>query len=377
MLQSSKILFLIAVLFSCLLGRAQKTYVFVGTYNVAKEKDGIFIYQLDEKTGTLNPITTYKGILNPAYLIVSANGKYLYACPTARVPGGGTVSSFEFNPSNKTLKFINSQNSGGDNPVYITEHKSGKWIANANYTGGSLAIHPLLENGQIGTETQVITFTDSSVNKERQEKSHVHQSVFSPGHDYIFFPDLGADKIRCFQFDKNKEKPLQPAAVPFTRTIPGAGPRHMTFHPNGKFTYCIEEILGMIDVYAYSNGRLDSIQRISMHEESFAGPYSAADIHISGDGKFLYASNRGTENNLAIYAIQKNGSLKSIGYQSTFGEIPRNFSISPNGKFLIVAHQNSGNIVVFERNAKTGLLKKTGTDIKVEGPSCVQIRQYE
>ena len=377
MRHSSKILFLIAVLFISLLGAAQKAYVFVGTYNAAKEKDGIFVYQLDEKTGVLEPVTTYKGILNPAYLIVSANGKYLYACTNAKVPGGGTVSSFEFNAASKTLSFINSQSSGGDNPVYITEHKSGKWIANANYTGGSLAIHPLLDNGKIGTETQVITFTDSSVNKERQEKSHVHQAIFSPRHDYIFFPDLGADKIRCYRFDESKEQPLQPAAIPFTRTIPGAGPRHMTFHPNEKYAYCIEEMLGMIDVYAYSNGKLDSIQRISMHQESFAGPYSGADIHISGDGKFLYASNRGTENNLAIYAIQKNGKLKSVGYQSTFGETPRNFSLSPNGKFLIVAHQTSGSIIVFERNAKTGLLKKTGTEIKVEGPSCVQIRQYE
>lgn len=373
----SKTLLLLLVIFSGLLATAQKTFVFIGTYNAAKEKEGIFVYRLDEKTGILEPVTTYKGILNPAYLIVSGNGKYLYACTNARIPGGGTVSSFEFNPINKTLSLINSQSSGGDNPVYITEHKTGKWIANANYTGGSLAIHPLLENGRIGPEIQVITFTDSSVNKERQEKSHVHQSIFSPRHDYIFFPDLGADKIRCYQFDESKEQPLQAAAVPFTRTIAGAGPRHMTFHPNEKYAYCIEEILGMIDVYAYSNSRLDSIQRISMHEDSFAGPYSGADIHISNDGKFLYASNRGTENNLAIYSIQKNGKLNSIGYQSTFGETPRNFSLSPNGKFLIVAHQTSGNIIVFERNAKTGLLKKIGNEIKVEGPSCVQIRQYE
>src|SRR6478672_11858793 len=122
MRQSSKILFLIAVLFISLLGAAQKTYVFVGTYNAAKEKEGIFVYQLDEKTGVLEPVTTYKGILNPAYLIVSANGKYLYACTNAKVPGGGTVSSFEFNAASKTLSFINSQSSGGDNPVYITEH---------------------------------------------------------------------------------------------------------------------------------------------------------------------------------------------------------------------------------------------------------------
>ena len=377
MLNFSKKLLLIIAIFNSFLATAQKTYVFVGTYNGAKEKEGIFVYELNETTAVLEPITSYKGILNPAYLILSDNGKYVYACTNARVPGGGTVSSFEFNPTNKSLNFINSQSSGGDNPVYITAHKSGKWIINANYTGGSLAVHPLLENGVIGPESQVITFTDSSVNKERQEKSHVHQSIFSPQHDYIFFPDLGADKIRCYQFDITKEQPLQPPAVPFTKTIPGAGPRHMTFHPNRKYAYCIEEMMGMINVYTYAKGKLDSIQRISMHDGSVAEPYSGADIHISGDGKFLYASNRGTENNLAIYAIQKNGKLKSVGYQSTFGETPRNFSLSPNGKFLIVAHQTSGSIIVFERNAKTGLLKKTGTEIKVEGPSCVQIRQYE
>ena len=354
---------------------AQNTYVFIGSYNLDNTQEGIYVYQLTSK-GALKKITSAK-IHNPSFLNLSPDGKFLYACTNTKTPNAGNISSYEFDAKQKTLTFINSQRSGGENPVYLSVHKSGKWLVNANYTEGSASVYSL-ENGKISPYIQNFQYTtEHSIDPKRQERSHVHSSVFSPKNDYVFMPDLGTDKIRCYQFDISQKQPLQAAQYPFTKTVAGSGPRHFTFHPNGKLAYCIEELSGTVSVYAYDNGKLDSIQRIETHSSRYVDGFGSADIHISPDGRFLYASNRGKENNIAIFSIENNGILKNIDYQSTLGEHPRMFAIDPKGKFVIVANQVSGNVVVFKRNAKTGLLKKVGNSIKITEPSCVQIRQYK
>ncbi|WP_264554059.1 lactonase family protein [Flavobacterium sp. N2038] len=354
---------------------SQSTYVFLGSYNRDKEAESIQVYQLDTLKGKLIKITSVKNVINPSYLTLSPNGKYLYACTETKTPNAGSVSSFEFNPQNKTLTFLNKQTSGGENPVYVSVHKNGKWLVNANYTEGSVSVHPILENGQIDSMVQNFQYTDGSVNKERQARSHVHSAVFSPQFDYLFLPDLGADKIRSYAFDETLKEPLKETANPFTKTDLEAGPRHFTFHPNEKFGYCIEEMAGTISVYDYENGMLKKIQRINTHPDQIKEGFESSDIHISPDGKFLYATNRGKENNIAIFSIAENGLLKNIGYQSTLGKHPRIFSIDESGKFLIATNVISGNVIVFKRNTKTGMLKKTGKEIKMENVSCVQIKQ--
>lgn len=362
----------------CTSAFSQNTYVFLGSYNLDKTAEAIQIYQLDTVNGNLNKIAGVKNIINPSYLTVSPNGKYVYACTDTKTPNAGSVSSFEFNPKNKSLTFLNKQTSGGENPVYISVHKNGKWLVNANYTQGSVSIHPLLENGTIDSIAQNFQYIDGSVHKERQTRSHVHSAIFSPDFDYLFLPDLGADKIRCYKFDEKQKKPLTEASVPFTKTDIEAGPRHFTFHPNRKIGYCIEEMAGSISVYKYKkNGSLKKIQRISTHPDSITDGYASSDIHISPDGKFLYASNRGKENNIAIFSIDGKGLLKNIGYQSTLGDHPRVFALDETGNFLIVTNVNSGNVIVFQRNPKTGLLKKVGNEIKMENVSCVQIKKIQ
>ena len=138
---------------------------------------------------------------------MSPNGKYLFACTESKTKNAGSVSSFEFKPENKTLTFINSQKSGGENPVFVTVHKNGKWLINGNYTEGSVSVYPISENGTINTIAQNIQFSEGSINKERQDRSHIHSTVFSPNFDYVFLPDLGADKIRCFKFENEKNEP--------------------------------------------------------------------------------------------------------------------------------------------------------------------------
>jgi len=353
---------------------SQNTYVFLGSYNRDKSAEAIQVYQLDTLNGKLIKVTSVKNVVNPSYLSISPNGKYVYACTDTKTPNAGSISSFEFSPENKSLTFLNSQRSGGENPVYVSVHKSGKWIANANYTEGSVSVFPILENGKIDSIAQNFQYMDGSTHKERQTRSHVHSAVFSPQFDYLFLPDLGADKIRSYAFDENKKQPLIETKNPFTKTDLEGGPRHFTFHPNQKFGCCIEEMAGQISVYQYENGTLNKIQRIATHPDKIKEGFESSDIHISPDGKFLYATNRGKENNIAIFSIDENGLLKNIGYQSTLGKHPRVFAIDESGKFLVATNVITGNIIVFRRNPKTGLLKKTGKEIKMENVSCVQIK---
>lgn len=367
---------LFQILFFMMLGFplfAQTSYVFIGSYCEDKTTEGIYVYKLNLNTGALTKITSVKGILNPSYLALSPNGKYVYACTETATPNAGGVSSFEFNAQRKALTFLSSQETGGDNPAHVAVHKNGKWLVCSNYSGGSIAVFPLLTNGKIKPYSQLIEFKDSSIDKSRQEKSHIHQAVFSPKSDYVFFPDLGADKIRCYKFVETEARPLIDVLNPYTKTAAGSGPRHFTFHPNGKFAYCVEELSGTIGVYTYTLGALEPLQNVYAYAEKHTEGFGGADIHISPDGKFLYASNRGVENNIAIFSIKPSGKLALIGHQSTLGNHPRNFTLDPSGKFLLVANKNSGEVIVFKRNSITGLLTDTHHQIKLRNPSCLKI----
>jgi 6-phosphogluconolactonase len=352
-------------------------YVFIGSYNKKKANNGIYVYTLDTASGSLKKIAAVRNIHNPSYITLSPDGRYLYACTESLTPVAGSVAGFSFDKETEALTFINSRRSGGENPVYLSVHQSGKWLVNGNYTEGSVAVFPLGEDGSIKAISQRISYSDGSINKERQERAHIHATVFSPRQDYLFLPDLGADKIRCYRFDVSRLQPLQPAQRPLTGAVPGSGPRHIAFHPFKDFAYCIEELSGTITAYRYTNGSLDSIQRIDAHPASITAGFSSADIHLSPDGLFLYASNRGEENNISIFSVDpQTGKLTGIGYQPTMGDHPRNFAIDPVGKFLLVANQFTGNVVVFNRDIRTGLLKYTGVQVKVPGASCVQIKDY-
>jgi len=368
-----KIPFILFLLLSTIL--YSQTYVFLGSYNGDKNKAGIYVYELDTASGALKHVTEAKDVFNPSYLTLSPSGAFLYACTDTRVPKGGSISSYAFNTKEKRLTFLNSQPSGGENPVYVSVHENGKWLVGANYNEGSISLFPLSEDGRVKTIAQNFYFTEGSVHPKRQEKSHPHSALFSPDGQYVYFPDLGSDKIRSYRFEQHKKEPLV-ATTDFVKTVPGSGPRHFTFHPNGKFGYCIEELSGTISVYSYDDGNLKPVQHSTAHPEKLVANFESADIHISPDGKFLYASNRGEENNIAIFAIAQDGTLTNVGYQSTLGNHPRTFAIDPSGRFLIVTNVKTSDVVVFKRDSQTGMLQKAGEKLKVENVSCVQIRQY-
>jgi 6-phosphogluconolactonase (cycloisomerase 2 family) len=364
--------------FACSLLSAQTYYLFVGAYVPNDPKQGINVYVLDTISGQLQHKSLCANLVNPSYLNLSPNGKNLYASTEARIPKDGNLSSFAFDSLSGKLSFLNKQKSGGENPVYASVHNSGKWVIDATYTEASVSVYSVNVDGSLNPATQVFRYTEGSkVNKERQAIAHTHSVFFSPKFDRVLVPDLGADKIRSFNFTPAAKEPLSPGNPDGQATIAGSGPRHLCFHPNQKFVYSIEELNGTVSAYRYKKGKLVALQNIPAHPSTIVEGFSGADIHTSPDGRFLYASNRGNENNLAIYAIHpKKGTLTSVGFQSTLGNHPRNFTLDPTGKFLLVANMLSNSIVVFKRDAQTGLLTKLSVTEGIPSPSCLKIRKY-
>lgn len=368
-----KLPLLIAFMLSSFFCLAQNFYLFTGTYTGSGSK-GIYVYRFNTHTGKATWVSNTDSVTNPSYLIVSNNGNFVYAVNETNGINPGKVSAFSFNKNNGTLKLINSELSGGGDPCHLASSRNGKWLLVANYTGGSVSAFALNKNGSLNSFSQLIQDSGKSINKERQEKAHVHAAVFSPDEAYFFTPDLGMDKVMIYKFNSSSKHPLIPSSPSYVKTPPGTGPRHLAFHPGKKFVYLISELSGTVTTYSYNKGKLAEVQQVITHPKEYTGTPGSAEIFISPDGKFLYASNRGDENTITIFSINSStGKLKLAGYQSTLGKTPRNFIIDPTGNYLLVANQGTDNIVVFKRNRQTGLLHETGEQIHVSKPVCLQM----
>lgn len=352
---------------------AQNYYLFVGTYTTGKSK-GIYVFRFNSKNGEVQWVSNTDSCTNPSFISVSPNGKYLYAVNETGREQPGHISAYSFDKSDGKLSFINQQRSGGDDPCFVTVDASGRWAVVANYSGGSLAAFPINKNGSLAPYSQLIQHKGGSINQQRQEKAHVHSTFFSPDYQYILSPDLGMDKVMVYPFNAAAKKPLITEPARFVASAPGSGPRHLAFHPNKKYVYVIHELAGTVTVYNYHTGTLSQLQTIATHPAGFKGQPGSADIHVSPDGKFLYASNRGDENNIAIFSINAStGKLTSVGYQPVPGAQPRNFIIDPTGNYLLVANQKTSNIVIYKRDKNTGVLQATLQQVEVPNPVCLQM----
>ncbi len=350
-------------------------FLYISTYVKDKPENSLFVYRFDQSTGHLAHVASYAGFEKPSYMALSKDRQFLYACSEMDTPEKAVITAVKVDSKTGLLKVLNSVPSGGKGPVYVAIHPSGKYLVSGHYGSGSVSVSPLLEDGKIGEAIQTISFSGSSIHKDRQKKPHVHAAVFSNAGDFVFCPDLGSDKIHVLRFDPDSNQPFEVDETLEITTQPGSGPRHIIFSQNGSMAYCVEELSGMVSVYAYANGKLTAIERVKSYEKT-QDSYGSADIHLSPDGKVLYTSNRWEdENTITIFAVdQVAGTLSPMGHQSTKGDHPRNFTLEPSGNYLLVANQKTNNVVVFLRDWETGLLEDTGVEIEVPAPVCLKFR---
>ncbi|GAO43628.1 lactonase family protein [Flavihumibacter petaseus] len=352
--------------------QSQMLRLYVGTYTSDKS-EGIYLFNFDPATGTATPGGVTSGVSNPSYLTLSKDGKNLYAVNENGGKEPGSISAFSVNPSDGKLTFLNKLPSGGDYPCYITASDNRKWVIAANYGGGSLVAYPLLIDGSLADKQQLIQHTGKGTNPDRQEGPHVHSTTITPDGRYVLVCDLGLDKIFTYKFNSEADQTaLSAANPPFAATAPGDGPRHIAFHPNGRWFFEMGEMSGKVSSWQYKKGKMTMLQSVDAHTPQYSGDRGSADIHVSPDGKFVYASNRYASNNIAIISIDpKTGMMTNAGFQDLKVKKPRNFVIDPSGKYLLVAGQESGGIEVFERNAETGQLTSKGI-IDVPNPVCLK-----
>lgn len=341
----------------------------VGTYTAGDSK-GIYSFRFDENAGTAVALSEVE-VESPSYLTLSDDGKFVYATSELDTDEAA-ANALVFDKEKGTFRLLNSQKTGGGGPCYITTN--GKYVITANYGGGSISVFPIGKDGSLLPASQVIKFTGSGADKERQEKPHLHCVRVTPDGKYLFADDLGTDQIHKFIINpnanaENEEAFLKEGSPATFKVKAGSGPRHLTFSTDGKHAYLINEMAGTVIVFDYNDGDLKEIQTIAADT---VGAKGSGDIHISPDGKFLYASNRLKADGIAIFRIHPdNGTLTKAGYQLTAIH-PRNFIITPNGKYLLVACKDSNVIQVYERDADTGLLTDIRKDIRIDQPVCIK-----
>lgn len=350
------------------MSESSKLYLLVGTYTMG-DSEGVYVYKFDTISGNAQFCSSQK-VDNPSYLTISKNGKFIYSV-TENNNNTAAANAFEFNKEEGSISPINTQLTGGADPCYITLDERGKHVVTANYSGGSMTLFNVKEKGVLDVASQVINFSGKGVNTERQNAPHIHCVQYSPDGNYLFATDLGTDRIYKFKVSNDSANYLMPGEPAYFKVADGSGPRHFGFHPNGKYVYLLNELSGSVIAFNYSKetGDFSEFQAIQADTLNAGG---SADIHVSPDGRFLYTSHRLEGDRIAVFSInQLDGSLTKVGYQLT-NKHPRNFVITPNGKFLLVASRDDNTIQVFLIDSKTGLLEDTRQDIIVDMPVCLK-----
>jgi len=352
----------------------------VGSYT-AGQSQGIYRLNFDSATGQIDakPLQVIKSE-NPSWLTLSKDQRQLFVV-NENGPGQsdpvGRVSSYAIDPKTHELSLINQVQSLGNEPTHSGLSAEASHLFVSNYSvsedpGGTLAVLPVDADGKLKPVVQMSSHPSSRVNPERQMSAHVHSTVSSPDGQYVFSNDLGADKIFAYRFDPkaNPELPLTAATPASVQLPPGSGPRHLLFSADGKHAWLTMEMSAQVAVFDYKDGQLKQTQMVELAAGQPVSDKAAAALHASSDGKFLYVSNRGTANQLLVFAIDPaTGHLKELQRRSVDGDHPREFSLDPSGKFLLIANQKSNQIVVVERDSKTGLLGKTVKKLPMEAPS--------
>lgn len=351
-------------------------FVYVGTYTSEKSQ-GIYRLRLDLASGTLSAPELAATVTNPSFLALDPSRAHLYSVnevgkfndkPT------GSVSAFALDAASGGLTLINQESSGGNGPAHLSVDRAGKAVLVANYGGGSVASLPIGDKGRLEPPASVIAHQGSSVHPKRQTKPYGHSINMDPSNTFAYAADLGADRIFIYRLDP-KTSALTPATPASAALTPGSGPRHMSFHPGGRYAYVINELALTVAVFSRDDktGALTEVQTIGTLPAGVAADpaFSTAEVVVHPSGRFLYGSNRGHDS-LVVYAIdQATGKLTLVQHEPTQGSTPRGFGIDPTGRYLLAGNQRSDTLVAFRIDSTSGRLTSTGQTVKIGSPVSV------
>jgi 6-phosphogluconolactonase len=348
-------------------------HVYIGTYTGPKSQ-GIYVSRFDPLKGSLSSPQLAVELKNTSFLAVAPTGKYLYAVEEVGESADkstGYVAALRISDGSGKLELLNKRSSGGSGPCHLAFDAARKCVLTANYGSGSISILPVNSDGSLGEPSATIQHQGSSVNPERQTGPHAHFICTDPASRFVLACDLGLDKVLVYRLDPSTLF-LTPNDPPAISMKPGSGPRHLVFHPNGRFVYVINEMRSTLTVCSYDpwKGALNALQSVSTLPPGFKGHNTCAELQVHPSGKFLYASNRGHDS-LAIFSIDPGSALlASLGHQFVEGKTPRHFTLDPTGAWLLAENQDSNNIGVFRVDTDTGKLAATGNQIEVGSPAC-------
>ncbi|MQP25798.1 beta-propeller fold lactonase family protein [Flavobacterium sp. LMO8] len=347
---------------SCKSG-VEETYL-VGTYT-SSSSEGINIIQFDASNKEIKIQQVIDNIDNPSFVVANRNKKIVVAVGETEGKNGGQVVSFWYDKKTKSFTRINSLHTLGNHPCTVAFSPDEKYVLVGNYTGGNISVFKIDEKGQLSENPQLLQYSGKSINAERQEKPHVHCIVFHPIENKIFVADLGLDNIKMIPFNTNYHSFLEENKEIDFKVNPGAGPRHLVWNKEGTKLYVTFELTNEVAVFDYKNDNLTLLQTISLTKPTKSG--SAAELRLSADERFLYASVRGKDNKLVVIKVDENNSLEKIQEIET-EETPRNFIITANQKNILVGNQKSNSIVVYDRDKNTGLLINTKNKVSIPKP---------
>ena len=364
---------------------ADQLWVYFGTYTepilfgtgkvLQSKGEGIYLFTLDLRTGSLAPKATMRGIVNPSYLAFSPDGRVLYCVnefKKFREQASGAVSAYAIGRDGG-LTFLNQRATGGTDPCHVSVHDAGSHVFVANFASGSVAVFPVNADGSLAPASDFVQHHGSSVDPARQRGPHAHSVTFDAATGLLFVPDLGLDRLVVYEVDAKRGK-LRARDDLLVAEKPGAGPRSFTFHPSGRYAYLINELSSTISAFARerTSGALERLQTVSTLPEGFAGHSTCSDVQVTPDGAFLYGSNRGHDT-IAGYRIdQGSGRLSSIGHTASGGRTPRGFGIDPSGRYLLAANQDTDDVFTFAIDRASGKLARVGEAVKVPTPVCVR-----
>jgi 6-phosphogluconolactonase len=363
-------------------GQGRKVFAYVGTYTGhGGNGKGIYLFDMNPETGELTLIKLAAEAGSPSWISLDPSGRFLYAI---NEDSRGSVSAFSVNRANGDLQLLNVVSSEGAGPAHLSVDASGKYVFVANYGGGSIAVLPILPTGALGPATythqdvgsvgpkMASTAPPGSFAIDGHTRPDAHMIQADPGNNFVLEADLGQDRIYIYRLDHATGK-LSPApGGPFVSMPPGDGPRHFTFHSNGRWLYSTQEEASTVAFFHFDpqTGSVQLVQTISTLPPGFKGMDFTSEIVLSPDGQFLYVANR-LKNTVAVFSLNNDGSLKYLGETSTEGDYPRNIAIAPGGDFLYACNHRSDDVTSFRIDKKTGLLTFTGQYTAVGSPACI------